>query len=286
MQNRNYILITPLKDEEKTISLVISSVLNQTIKPRLWVIINDNSKDNSLRIIKEKTKKIEWIKVITKKINREYNWFGYSKVINEGINYCIYRNLFHFLDINYLAILDSDTIVDPNYFEKLIDGFLKDNLIGVLSGKMYLKNKKKWQLEKSKRVVGPARMYRINILEKIGYFPKTPSPDTVSDIKIKNKGYKMFSINDVRAFHYRASLNKENSSLKGYFIFGRSRYILSAPFIFITIISFKISFTKKPFIISGILFFLGYITGFFTKEKRIYDKEVVIYWKSFWKRII
>ncbi len=286
MEKRNYILITPIKNEEKHILSVIDSVLEQTVKPKLWIIVNDNSTDNSLKIIEKKITGISWIKVITKEINKEYNWTGYVKVINEGINYCLINDLFNLLKIDYLGILDSDTVIDPNYFEKIIQSFLNDELLGVVSGKMYLKNKKRWCLKEKNKIMGPARMYRLVALKEIGFLKETPSPDTVSDIKIKNRGYKTRSLEGIRAFHYRSILEKDNSKLKGLFIFGRSRYILKAPIIFMIAISLKKSFTKKPFLLSGISFFMGYFTGYFTKEKRVNEKEVVIYWKNFWKRVL
>ena len=46
-----YILIMPVKDEEKILSNVIESVINQTVKPDLWLIIDDGSTDNSPTII-------------------------------------------------------------------------------------------------------------------------------------------------------------------------------------------------------------------------------------------
>lgn len=286
MNSRNYILITPLKNEEKYISKVIDSVFNQLVKPKLWIIINDNSIDNSLKIINQKTENVNWIKVITKEINKEYNWFGYVKVINEGVNYCIKNDIFNKLKIEYFGILDSDTIIDNNYFKEIIKSFLEDKLLGVVSGVMLLNKNNKWREEKEKIIIGPARMYRLSSLKEIGFFKETPSPDTISDIKIKNRGYKTKILLNIRAFHYRSLLEKDNPKIKGSFIFGRSRYILSAPLIFMIIISIKKIFTKKPFLLGGISFFVGYITGYFTKEKRIYDEEIVDYWKNFWKRII
>ncbi len=39
----NYIAVTPCKNEEKTIAKCVKSVLNQTIPPKAYVVINDGS---------------------------------------------------------------------------------------------------------------------------------------------------------------------------------------------------------------------------------------------------
>ena len=37
-----YILITPVKNEENNLSQTINSLLNQDVKPKLWIIVDDN----------------------------------------------------------------------------------------------------------------------------------------------------------------------------------------------------------------------------------------------------
>ena len=59
-----YILITPVKNEEENLPNLIQSVVEQTIKPVLWVIVDDGSTDRSPEIIKEAQKKYSWIQSI------------------------------------------------------------------------------------------------------------------------------------------------------------------------------------------------------------------------------
>lgn len=282
MKNENYILITPVKDEERHIADVIDSVLNQTVKPKLWIIINDDSKDNSLKIIINKTKDFSFVKIISKKINKDYNWLGYGKVIKEGIDYCKKNNIFN-SEIGYLGILDSDIEVEPDYFEKLISVFQKDKSFGIISGGIYEKTNKGWKLSnKGEMPAGGARLYNISALKEIDFLKETPSPDTVSNIKIKNRGYKLLSLEKIRVFHKKNTLRKP----KRIFMFGKSRYILGAGWLHTIAVSIQRSFTKKPFLIGGIVYFLGYFGSFLKKEKRIEDKEIIQYWKDFWKRSI
>ena len=81
----NYVLITPLKNEEITIKQVIDSVKRQSIRPSLWIIVNDGSTDNSQKILDTETKNEDWIYVINKEINSSYNWLAISSVLNEGM---------------------------------------------------------------------------------------------------------------------------------------------------------------------------------------------------------
>ena len=80
-----YLIITPVRNEEKYIEYTIKSVLQQTVKPEEWIIVDDGSTDNTSSIIDEYSRKYDWIKtVIEATPNYEWNdFFGrFLKAIN------------------------------------------------------------------------------------------------------------------------------------------------------------------------------------------------------------
>lgn len=104
-------------NSEKYLSEAIESILNQTFDDFEFIIINDYSTDNSLKIIKKYAKKDKRIKLI----NNEKN-LGRAKARNLGLKIAKSK---------YLAILDSDDIALPerlkkqyNYLEKNENVFL------------------------------------------------------------------------------------------------------------------------------------------------------------------
>ncbi|RPI66248.1 MAG: glycosyltransferase family 2 protein, partial [Ignavibacteriales bacterium] len=42
-----YVIISPVKNEEKYISYTLESVVNQTRLPEEWIIVDDGSTDNT-----------------------------------------------------------------------------------------------------------------------------------------------------------------------------------------------------------------------------------------------
>ena len=56
--NRRYIVVTPCRNEEKNLSNLVQSMTAQTIRPALWVIVDDGSTDKTGKIIDEVEKKI------------------------------------------------------------------------------------------------------------------------------------------------------------------------------------------------------------------------------------
>ena len=45
LQDVRYVIVTPVRDEQKHIATTIAAVASQTILPREWIIVNDGSTD-------------------------------------------------------------------------------------------------------------------------------------------------------------------------------------------------------------------------------------------------
>lgn len=52
MNSRRYIVVTPCRNEEKNIPNLVQSITAQTIRPVLWVIVDDGSTDRTSEIVK------------------------------------------------------------------------------------------------------------------------------------------------------------------------------------------------------------------------------------------
>ena len=59
-----YVVVTPIRDEEKFIEATITSVQAQTIQPSQWVIVDDGSTDRTGEIIDHYAAQLPWIRVI------------------------------------------------------------------------------------------------------------------------------------------------------------------------------------------------------------------------------
>lgn len=91
---------------------------------KLQIIVVDNaSKDNSLKIIKSDFSEID---ILENKDN-----LGFSEGNNVGIRYALNNGS------DYILVLNNDTIVDKNLLEELIKTIEKDRRIGIISPKIY-----------------------------------------------------------------------------------------------------------------------------------------------------
>lgn len=113
-----YLLITPCKNERENLSKLIDSVIKQTVKPSLWIIVDDGSDDGSLNIEKEAAKKYPWIHVLQNE-NKSKRDLGphLASVIKKGFEYAVLLSNEQNLDYHYLGNLDADIILPPLFLK-------------------------------------------------------------------------------------------------------------------------------------------------------------------------
>lgn len=104
MNNIHVSVIIPVYNSEKYLEQCLDSVANQTLKNIEIICINDESTDNSLKILEKYAKKDKRIKVISK------NHGGAGAARNLGLKH---------VSGEYIAFVDSDDWIDLNTFEIL-----------------------------------------------------------------------------------------------------------------------------------------------------------------------
>lgn len=301
----SYIVVTPCKNEEWNFSNLVISVKSQTIRPTLWVIVDDGSTDNTRDMIIQVEKKYDWIKGIFLEGHHEYLGAHISYVYNKGFEFAKVYSKEHDICWEFMAILDADTIPEPEYFEKLIQEFEWNPKLGLASGstcehteniylsiqnkninKDFITDAKFWQTypfslkEKDVRKdlpMGSARIWRKECFEEIGgCFSNTHIPDAVSTVKSKMKGWETTRFKNILLIERRGLIARGH--WYGYKERGASNYIVALPLFMAIMKTLNYSF-KKPYYI-GIAYIYGYIGYFISGKKRIEDPEVRQYYKS------
>src|SRR5262249_1691633 len=145
----------------------LDSVLNQTILPAKWVIVDDGSTDGTARILAEYREKHDCIEVVTRS-NRgrrsvgpgviEAFYAGYQTI--EPDNY------------NFLCKLDLDLRRPPRYFEILMAKMRDDPRIATCSGKAYIARHGAFVSERhgDDTSLGMTKFYRVSCFKAIGGF--------------------------------------------------------------------------------------------------------------------
>lgn len=105
MLNPSISIIIPIYNAEKYLDACIKTILAQTFKDYEIICINDGSKDNSLQILNTYKQKYSNIFQIYSQDNQ-----GQAAARNTGVNKA---------SGEYIAFLDADDIIEPDYLEIL-----------------------------------------------------------------------------------------------------------------------------------------------------------------------
>ena len=133
-----YVIITTARNEGLYISRTLESVVNQTILPQEWVIINDGSTDNTSEIIAGYANRYPWIIQIDL-IDFKPGLKSIGGRVGHILNLAA-RSLNKDFDI--ITKLDADTEFDKTFFEQLLAEFEKNKKQGIASGHLVFEGKK------------------------------------------------------------------------------------------------------------------------------------------------
>lgn len=287
-----YILVTPAKDEEESLPALIHSIVNQSVRPVAWFVVDDASEDRTGQIIEEACSKHPWIYSLRLTAKHTYdlgehvahvhiNGFEYA------LDYCERNNI----DFGYIALSDADIVYPENYFEQCMSFLNGNGQFGIVSGRVLIKDKKgiiyeEGGLRLEGHPHGTARVWRKEAFEDTDGYVLTKSQDTVSSIMAELKGWKTKRLHDVVCYQTRETAGK-TSLFRGYFNQGeRAYYINENPLsIFNAIVDIMFISRQRNRITKSLGLLSGYSKSFLRREQKLNNDEVKRYMGSY-KRVM
>lgn len=284
MIKSDYFLVTTIKDEESNLRNLFSSVFRQTILPRLWYVINDGSKDNSLNIISEFKEKFPDIIIVESMEEgfRDISW-RYHFLIERGIKGVIRIGAENKLNWNYIGILDGDIIINTDvYYEALIQ-FCNNSRhkIGVISGKLLsLGDNNRIVVEKRSinRPTGAARLMSREIESLIRDYPICPSADAIILQRARRNGFENRIVKEVSVTQSRMTSSAEGVDI-GYQKMAFSKYFLGHTIFFALLYTMKLLILTRSG--TAFIFLRAFLTLRTQKAKKIDDLSIIEYRKHY-----
>jgi glycosyltransferase involved in cell wall biosynthesis len=279
----------PVKNEEKMLYEVIESIINQTVKPVLWLIIDDGSTDNSPKIIQSYVSKYDWIKSVRLPHHPRDIIFHVSYVYKYGFDFLLKYCGENKIEYNYIASLDADTMLETEYFEKILHKFETNKKLGIASGGLYheIDGKLKISTKVENFPSGTGRVWSKKCFFDTGGFSLEPSADSISNVKATLRGWDIQRFTEIQMVEKRLTSSAEGL-WNGYKNNGYMAYYLNKNPILVLLGIFQYTLRKPHYI--GIAFLFGYIVPCIKRKERIKDREIrEYYWNhrlSEYKKII
>ena len=271
-----YIIITPAKDEEKYIKYTLESVCGQTLKPYKWIIVDDGSLDNTAAVVKEFQNRYSWISFVEKRNTMARKLSG-PKVIR-AFNYGY--NTLTIDDYEFMVKLDADLILPNDYFEKVSNAFQENSKIGLCGG--YLVTKKNGKLIKERaaenHIRGAFKAYRNKCFEEIGGLKPILGWDALDEMTANYLGWEIKQL-PLQVIHLRET-RRDYEPLLHRFHSGMV-YFRMGYGVFLTLLKSLFWVCRKPYIIGGISFIVGFVTSFIRGDRKIGDKDLRKFFRGF-----
>lgn len=283
----SYLLVTPCRNESEYMRITLDSVVAQTVKPDLWVIVDDGSTDATPDILAEYAKKHAFIQIITRK-NRGHRSVG------PGVIEAFYHG-YDQVDtsqFDFVCKFDLDLDLPPKYFEILIDRMNQNPRIGTCSGKAYFKDKATGELISEKcgdeMSVGMTKFYRRTCFEEIGGFVREVMWDGIDCHKCRQLGWIAVSWDepDLNFVHLRPMGSSQKGIFTGRMRHGFGQYFMGTGFAYMAASSI-FRMVHPPYLVGGLAMFWGYLKSFIQRQARFNDKELVQFIRKFqWNSLL
>src|SRR6056297_1414657 len=268
-----YLVISPCRNEAAYMRRTLDSMVAQTLRPSLWIIVDDGSTDETPAILAEYVAAHDWIRIV-KKPDRGH------RAVGPGVIEAFYAGLETVEDAEcypYLSKLDLDLDLPPRYFEILIDRMKADPRIGTCSGKPYIRRSGKLVSEKKSddMSVGMTKLWRRTCFDAIGGLVREVMWDAIDCHKARQLGWRAVSWDEpgLRFEHLRPMGSSQTSIWTGKRRHGFGQYFMGTdPLYFIATAVFR-SF-EPPYVLGGLSMLQGYFGAMLKGERRLDDPEL------------
>lgn len=281
----DYLVVSPCRDEAAFMQRTLNSVVNQTARPALWVIVDDGSSDDSVEIIQSYMDKHDWIRLVQIP-NRG------QRAVGPGVIQAFYSGLETVSDLERFEIivkLDLDLDLPPRYFEILLGRMQADPRIGTCSGKPYIRRGGELVSERRSddMSVGMTKLWRRACFEDIGGVVREVMWDAIDCHKARQMGWKAVSWGepDLRFEHLRPMGSSQTSIYTGKRRHGFGQYFMGTdPLYFIATAVFRA--VEPPYVLGSLSMLMGYFGAMLRGEKRLDDPELCAFIRRYQRRTL
>ncbi len=272
MNTARYIVITPVRDEERHLTSTIESMVRQTIRPTEWVIVNDGSTDGTGRIVDEAATRYSWIRAVHRQ-NRGFRKSGGGVVeaFNDGLRSVSAD------DWDFIVKFDGDLEFEADYFEKCFTEFDKAPKLGVGGGVIcyVTEGTKTFEPCPAFHVRGATKIYRKACWDQIGGFWPAPGWDTIDEVKANMLGWTTRSFPDLHLVHQRVT-GTADGWLGGLVKNGRANYVAGYHPLFMLAKCAR-RLVYRPVVLGSGALLCGFLSGYIKRLPQVDDRQLIRY---------
>jgi glycosyltransferase involved in cell wall biosynthesis len=271
MTEDGLLVISPCRDESQYMRQTLDTMVSQTRKPDLWLIVDDGSTDETPEILKAYAAQHDWIQIITRE-NRG------KRAVGPGVIDAFYAG-YNAVDADKYAFvckLDLDLRLPERYFEILLQRMQDNPNIGTCSGKAYIETPHGLENERhgDETSLGMTKLYRHSCFKKIGGFVREVMWDGIDCHTCRMHGWIACSWDEpgLRFVHLRPMGSSQVGIHTGRMRHGYGQYYMGTSFLFM-LASAVYRLNEKPYITGSAAILWGWLRAALTAKPRYQNKE-------------
>ncbi|MDR3569100.1 MAG: glycosyltransferase family A protein [Syntrophobacteraceae bacterium] len=269
-----YVLVSACRNEAAYIEGLIGAVSAQTRKPLRWVIVDDNSTDETSAVAMARGKELEFFQLARMSDDRPRNFA--SKVFAEQHGYELVRHL----EFEFVGFLDADILLPEDYYEQVIDSFKAEPDLGLAGGVVL--DREEGRVENSRKgsenhhVAGGVQLFRRRCFDQIGgYRPiKGGCEDTVAEVMSIMHGWKVRTFPSINAIHLRPDGFVRKNPFQAGMAWGSKFYRIGYHPAYYTGQCLR-RIGRRPIIVGSLFSLFGFIIASLKAEPRPVSKDFV-----------
>ena len=271
MTRPSYVLVTPVRDEVRTIDITIRAVVRQSIRPREWVIISDGSTDGTDEAIGAAARRHPWIRLLALPPRLGRSFDAVVRNTERGVRALSCR------DYEYLGLLDADLDFQTDYFETLMARFAAEPALGLAGGVVIDVGTPRTRLPRNlAEVPGAVQFFRRACFEQLGGLVAIPEGgwDCLTCAMARMAGYRTQLFTDLIVDHLKPRNISQGSPLRRLWQLGVRDYAIGYDPLF-ELVKCASRAAERPMVASAIARWLGFCAASLRGRSRVVPETVV-----------
>ena len=217
-----YAVVTPAHNEAANLDRLHASLGAQSVPAERWVIVENGSTDETLRVASSLASREHWIEVRSIPGGTTSDRGApIVRAIHEGVD--VVGN-----GPEVIAVVDADVTFPAEYFEQLLMRFQDDERLGLASGTCFEEVRGEWRERHvtGDHVWGATRAYRREVIPIVMPLEPFMGWDGIDQIKANLAGWRTATFKDMPFFHHRPEGARDGTPLSARINQGRASYYM------------------------------------------------------------
>jgi|SRR6056297_264297 len=268
--------ITPCHNDGWAVSALAASMAAQQLRAVDWIIVDDNSDDDTPEQLAEVERSVPFATVLRRDRPPGRRIGEKARAVMAGR-----AAMSSMQRYDLVAILDADVVLPDDYFRRIAAEFAADPGLGVCGGTYREPGSAGDRSGRAAghHVPGPAQVFRATVFDAVGGYSPLPfgGDDVESVTRARLLGWRTRPLHSVTYSHRRRmGTGGHGSALRADFNLGRQDHDLgtSPPFELVKILRHV---TRRPVVLASIARLAGFVEGSVRRRPRSVDQEYVDY---------